>query len=145
MCKNQELNPHIIIHPCIWSQFLWFQLGGVAFFLSFWHTIQIYNRQSFYNHSRKQILRNVCTKTFYANALYFFPFFFACAFLLISLVNMVGELCSCFCILICVTQARVSWILGLLGICCMGRLNWLPGYQDRKNLPILFGYTAKSF
>lgn len=104
---------HTSSYTLAFDQFLlWFQLGGVAFFLSFWRTRQKYNHQTVLTIMVENILykhlRNVFTKTFYANVLYFFPFLFACAFQLISLANMVGELCSCFYILICRTQARVS-------------------------------------
>lgn len=61
---NQELNPHII-HTCIWSVPAVVSAGWGSLFLKFLtHYTEIQLSKSFYNHARKQILRNVCTKTF---------------------------------------------------------------------------------
>lgn len=91
---NQELNPHII-HTCIWSVPAVVSAGWGSLFLKFLaHYTEIQLSKSFYNHARKQILRNVCTKPFFANDLhlelsscYFLPTLCCLSVLQIWLVN----------------------------------------------------------
>lgn len=70
---------------------------------------------------------------------FLFPFFFACAFLLISLANTAA---SCFYILICITQAKVSWSAWYL---LYGQVKLTSRISGQEELPNVNWIHCKMF